>query len=240
MLTNIDLEKDLLDTILGNTILQTKVKSMFSMQNELNVLIDPTWFSEMNKENEWDFQRAIMIELGELMDHYGYKWWKGHNPNVDQCQLEVIDIAHFYLSHLMQKSLLEGNSAYFYAEQFSQELKTVEVDRSPKEVRRFLDYCISQAAIKAFDIDDFNILLNVFNITADELCDKYIVKNTLNIFRAKNGYKAGTYQKIWNGREDNEVLMDCYNALKGSPHLADELYTLLMNAYENITDQKAA
>ena len=31
-------------------------------------------------------------------------------------------------------------------------------------------------------------------------------KNILNRFRQENGYKDGTYKKIWNGEEDNEVL----------------------------------
>lgn len=37
----------------------------------------------------------------------------------------------------------------------------------------------------------------------------YAAKGALNIFRQKNGYKQGTYKKIWtaDGREDNYVLM---------------------------------
>ena len=34
----------------------------------------------------------------------------------------------------------------------------------------------------------------------------YVGKNVLNLFRQENGYKDGTYKKIWNGEEDNEVL----------------------------------
>jgi hypothetical protein len=59
------------------------------------------------------------------------------------------------------------------------------------------------------------------------------VKNTLNIFRAKNGYKAGTYKKIWNGKEDNEVLMEVFESLDpNSPSLAEELYQKLDKEYK--------
>ena len=33
-------------------------------------------------------------------------------------------------------------------------------------------------------------------------------KQTLTQFRQNNGYKDGTYQKVWGGREDNEFLTD--------------------------------
>ncbi len=41
-------------------------------------------------------------------------------------------------------------------------------------------------------------------------------KNVLNIFRRDNGYKAGTYQKSWQGREDNEHLVSVIHQLDAS------------------------
>lgn len=35
---------------------------------------------------------------------------------------------------------------------------------------------------------------------------QYTGKNVLNVFRQDHGYKAGTYIKVWDGREDNEHL----------------------------------
>lgn len=39
----------------------------------------------------------------------------------------------------------------------------------------------------------------------DSIYRSYLVKNVLNSFRNKNGYKQGTYKKIWGGEEDNDV-----------------------------------
>ena len=41
-----------------------------------------------------------------------------------------------------------------------------------------------------------------------DLYNLYSGKNILNQFRQDNGYKEGTYTKIWDGVEDNVVMMD--------------------------------
>ena len=47
-----------------------------------------------------------------------------------------------------------------------------------------------------------------------------------------NGYKAGTYQKLWQGREDNEHLFEILPGLDVSPdHLANALYEALVTRY---------
>src|SRR5690606_37979069 len=54
-----------------------------------------------NQHYEW--YRAIWVECAELMDHYGWKWWKKQTPDRDQVVLELIDIWHFGLSDLLQE-----------------------------------------------------------------------------------------------------------------------------------------
>lgn len=229
MLTELDLEKDLITEMTKETILDTKVRSMFFMQNELNSLIDNEWFNHKH----WDFQRASMIELGELMDHYGYKWWKKQEPNVDQCKLEVIDILHFHISHLIQVALRDSHKYDFYASELAENLTIVNVDKSPESVRALIDEAIFLASSKNFSSKALGFLMNAFEITPDELCNKYIIKNTLNIFRASNGYKQGTYIKTWNGREDNEVLMEIFATMdSNSPSLASDLYVKLEETYK--------
>jgi hypothetical protein len=226
-------EKELEESLMTSLVLKNKVQKMFEMQHELNLLIAPDWYTPEKKESGWDFQRAVMIEAAELMDHYGYKWWKHQTPDIEQCKLEVIDITHFYISYLIQKSMIESQDPYYYVQGFADELKVLEdLDDSALEVRAFIDYLIEASAQKAFDIEDLNILLNLFQITPDELCDTYIIKNTLNIFRARNGYKQGTYVKTWGGREDNEVLMDVSHTLNHSlVSFADDLYIKLAEEY---------
>lgn len=45
----------------------------------------------------------------------------------------------------------------------------------------------------------------------DMLFKLYLGKNTLNAFRQQNGYNNGTYKKVWNGLEDNQVLLNILN-----------------------------
>ena len=52
------------------------------------------------------------------------------------------------------------------------------------------------------------------------------------MFRQDKGYKEGTYQKIWNGREDNEYLVEIIGSLDSSrSEFKDEVYAALESAY---------
>jgi hypothetical protein len=69
-----------------------------------------------------------------------------------------------------------------------------------------------------------------FELTWNVLYELYIAKNVLNMFRQANGYKDGTYVKIWDGLEDNVILMDI---IKDNPAAsADELQRLLQERYD--------
>ena len=49
-------------------------------------------------------------------------------------------------------------------------------------------------------------LCKLLSLEFNELYKIYLGKNILNTFRQKNGYKTGTYKKIWMGFEDNHYL----------------------------------
>ena len=67
----------------------------------------------------------------------------------------------------------------------------------------------------------------------DELYEIYVGKNVLNMFRQDNGYKEGTYNKVWNGREDNEHLIELLEEINVAPALVPEkLYAALQNRYD--------
>jgi len=46
----------------------------------------------------------------------------------------------------------------------------------------------------------------VAGLTSEEIIELYKKKNELNWKRQKEGYKEGTYQKVKDGKEDNEAL----------------------------------
>ena len=56
----------------------------------------------------------------------------------------------------------------------------------------------------------------------------YIAKNVLNQFRQDNGYKDGSYKKVWGEKEDNEVMLDI---LSKEDLSAKKLYVELNKAY---------
>ena len=63
----------------------------------------------------------------------------------------------------------------------------------------------------------------------------YVGKNMLNVFRQKNGYKTGTYVKIWAGREDNQHLEELLNELPSDDSLPDSLLQALQSRYVELT-----
>ena len=61
---------------------------------------------------------------------------------------------------------------------------------------------------------------------------QYIGKNVLNMFRQDHGYKAGTYIKIWDGREDNEHLVEILELAElNDGDVRDALYQSLKARY---------
>ena len=59
-----------------------------------------------------------------------------------------------------------------------------------------------------------------------------ITKNCLNKFRQDYGYKDGSYQKIWNGREDNVVAFEIANEWGADEELFEQLYRDLETYYK--------
>ena len=87
-----------------------------------------------------------------------------------------------------------------------------------------------------FCSDDIDQLTNSFlsvtsqlGLDLSTLYALYIGKNILNKFRQNNGYKDGSYIKIWDGKEDNVVMQGLLaNREDITP---DELYEALGIAY---------
>ena len=56
----------------------------------------------------------------------------------------------------------------------------------------------------------------------------------LNIFRQDNGYKDGSYEKTWGGREDNEHLADILARLDcNAVSFKDDVYQALAQTYKD-------
>ncbi len=204
--------------------MQAQILTMLTLQDSMNCKVHPQW-----REQGYEWYRAIWVECAELMDHYGWKWWKKQQPDVEQVQLELIDIFHFGLSSLLAKNIP--------VEQLAVQLDTaLRVQYEKKEFRLALeDFVQLTLNQRVFNVDAFVQLMASAELGFDALYRGYVGKNVLNFFRQDNGYKDGSYIKNWAGREDNEHLVDLMASLDaGSQNFKDDLYAGLSQRYREL------
>ena len=203
----------------------TELEIMLSLQDKMNRKVHPEWIDQ-----DFAWFRAIWIECGELVDHYGYKWWKKQTPEMDQVKLEIVDIWHFGLS-----MLIDGRPYEAIAEDIEEALQKGDVaELGVIEATEALAESI--LATREFDVARFWALLVSADMSFADLFKQYVGKNVLNFFRQDNGYKDGTYIKQWAGREDNEHLTEILQSTPAESHdFADQLYAALATRYQSVT-----
>lgn len=185
---------------INENVVRAQLIDMIEIQGQLNLMIDPDW---MTSGHDW--QRCIMVELCELMDHFGYKFWKKQETDLKQCQLEVLDIFHFWISHSLSKKMNVNFEIMIHY--FSEKRPSTPRNFDNDLTRQRIDELVNKASNKFFAAHDMCKLIEMF-IDFEDVFKMYFAKNTLNIFRQTHGYKNGSYLKIWNGKEDNVVLME--------------------------------
>ena len=203
--------------------MKNKIINMLELQDAMNSRVNPDW---RNAGNEW--YRAIWMESSEMLEHFGWKWWKKQEPDCMQVKLEVVDIVHFALSIRLESGFALDETAEAIAQEIAAPHVTDDIRTTIEMLAR--ETLIDQGA-------HFSIIAGVMQLIGmpfDELYQIYVGKNVLNMFRQEKGYKLGTYQKIWNGREDNEHLADILETLDvDNPAYRDEVYAALSSKYES-------
>ncbi|HEY0665156.1 MAG TPA: dUTP diphosphatase [Gallionella sp.] len=182
---------------------------MLKMQDGMNSKVNPEW---VLAKNNW--HRAIQVEGVEAIEHHGWKWWKKQDSDMAQLRMELVDIWHFVLSAIIQAK--HGSIPLAKMEmlaEFHLRQKSVQFDNQYYQLAQMsllekLDLLVGLAAAKRTNLALFESLLNDCGMDWQGLFKQYLGKNVLNIFRQDHGYKAGTYIKIWDGREDNEHLIE--------------------------------
>jgi len=161
-----------------------------------------------------------------MLDHYGWKWWKHQQPDLEQVQLELVDIMHFAMSdYLLQDS---DNTAV--AARIEGELSD---PRQAKDIRAAIEV-MAQTTIaqQSMHFSDFANIMALIEMDFEELYRTYVGKNVLNFFRQDHGYKDGSYIKLWGGREDNEHLAELLASLdSNSADFRDAVYQGLKARY---------
>ena len=198
---------------------------MLEMQDNINSHVNQDW---KYANNDWTL--AILVETVEAIEHHGWKWWKHQEKDMNQLRMELVDIWHFMLSHslcFVPSTNPNQTAKYILA-----------LDSSNKKysTQSCLDNLKSFAAHAAMGTVNYTLFFSLceqVGMSVGMLFESYIGKNVLNKFRQDNGYKEGTYIKVWkDGREDNEHLMDYIRELDMEDESVDvNLYKLLAANY---------
>ena len=199
--------------------------NMLTMQHNMNTRVHENWV-----EQNFEWYRAAWIECGELIEHYGYKWWKKQVPDIEQVRLEVIDIWHFGLSALFRDGKnIDQIADEILADLAAHEPTGLEVREATEELAL---HCLQS---KGFSPSRFWDLMLASGLDFDSLYTAYVGKNVLNFFRQDHGYKDGSYIKNWAGREDNEHLSEMVATMDhSSPDFAEQVYAGLTARYREL------
>lgn len=179
-----------------------RVLRMAALQERHNVEIHHDW-----RHQGYAYYRAVWVECAELLDHYGWKWWKRQEADLDQVRLEIVDIWHFGLSELLRDGRIDLPNRKVSTEVMSAMMRagTPKASDFRLAVERLAETSLKN---QSFDPGAFAIVMASLPMNLAELHRLYIGKNLLNSFRQAHGYKDGSYVKLWQGREDNEHLVE--------------------------------
>lgn len=198
---------------------------MLELQDAMNSKVNSNW---RNAAYEW--YRAIWMEAGEMLEHFGWKWWKKQVPDTMQVKLEIVDIVHFALSIRLVQGGEQGSSLDAIAESIADDFAN---PQATGDIRTSIELLAKRTLMdEGAHFSNIAGIMNHLDMPFDELHEIYVGKNVLNIFRQDNGYKEGHYIKMWNGREDNEYLADILKKLDSdSQTFKSDIYDALEAAY---------
>lgn len=213
---------------------ETNARTMLALQADMNAKVNPNWL-----DAGYPFLRAVVMEGAEAIEHTGrWKWWRSGTPNVEQLRLELVDIFHFTLSALLvsqqgcvntaAKQLFELARSTNFSVPFDGTLYQIDALDTVEKLELLIGISVSRRInLVLFE----SIMLDV-EMSWNDLYREYIGKNVLNHFRQDNGYKSGSYQKLWDGREDNDHLIEIVTALDAnSIDFREQVYARLVARY---------
>ena len=196
-----------------------KLEEMFLLQKKLNDSTNGNnWELGVNKFNkEINWLRCIHMEVAELIESTPWKHWKNINsePDMNNIHVELVDIWHFLMSYILQETNVPRAVSLVNTHCIYEASQDVDVNLMVKEAEKlsYISLAIDTGNMPSFSgierfIDQFFRCCKISGLSFMWLQKLYIGKNCLNQFRQDNGYKEGHYIKVWNGNEDNVVMVD--------------------------------
>lgn len=214
-------------------------EAIVNSQHSLNKLTAGANY--LDRKLSWN--SPIIRESAELLESLGFEWWKKTNPDKENVKVETIDLLHFVTSETIQR-WYELDKNNFIAETISELQNYFNEEDIYEELEDDIDNLSLEDLVNLLNYnrhDRFYILKQMFKkqeMDNETVYVSYITKNCLNIFRQKNGYKEGTYIKMWNGQEDNVIAFELSNKIGAVETLSDELYEQLTNYYNKMVVSK--
>ncbi len=218
-----------------------KLEEMFLLQKELNDNTNgKNWELGVNKfDKEINWLRCIHMEVAELIDSTPWKHWKNikDDPDMNNIHVELVDIWHFLMSYVLSEtnipkavSLVNTHCIYEASEDLDIKLLIKETEKLS-----YIALAIQTGNMPSFSgierfIDQFFRCCKISGLSFTWLQKLYIGKNCLNQFRQDNGYKEGTYIKVWNGDEDNVVMVALLEQMENVSF--NVLYEALQEKYD--------
>ena len=217
-----------------------KLEEMFLLQKELNDSTNgKNWELGQNKfGKDINWLRCIHMEVAELIESTPWKHWKNINaePDMNNIHVELVDIWHFLMSYILQEtnvpravSLVNTHCIYEAVEDIDVKLMVTEAEKLS-----YISLAIETGNMPSFSgierfIDQFFRCCKISGLSFTWLQKLYIGKNCLNKFRQDHGYREGTYIKVWNGHEDNVIMIETLETMENVGF--KELYSRLEDNY---------
>ena len=241
----------------------SRISDMLTMQNKLNNYTNGEgWKKGMTSEGlviNWPLH--IILESVELICSFPHKHWKNIAwteeelaKGLENSRMELVDIWHFVLSQLITeygdddyeiggglpphllddiKMDLAKLESKFVKKNFKSANVAEVIDATNKLIHYF------SAPHVAMTPTTFRIMFEIaqtLDMSFNDIYKLYMLKNVLNAFRQDNGYRDGSYIKIWNiggvEEEDNWWLKKLMEEEGGD---AESLETRLSKLYAQIS-----
>ena len=215
-----------------------QAQQIAKLQTQFNQGLDANWPTAPTLVR--DDLAAVIVELGERYDHLGYKWWKKQTPDMAQANMELIDVLHFALSDVIEVLACDGSASPVETAGMKLAEASIRADGKDAQDAKWL---LRHTALEGrpdlarplcFGNESLTQLLSMLYAAygnAESVYVSYVGKNALNHVRQQRGYKEGTYIKMWQQEEDNEVmvrlLLDSDQILKSDTPLDDAIALLL-------------
>ncbi|HEY9202883.1 MAG TPA: dUTP diphosphatase [Sulfurimonas sp.] len=222
-----------------------KILLMLQLQASLNEATNgDKWTEGITKNGKViNWRRCIYMECAEMIDSFSWKHWKNIDQEADwdNLQVEVVDVWHFVMSLAIEnysqtlRGQVEDLAINISESKSFKKIDTKEAlfasqDETIQKIESIMIDTLSRGPLDLEKlIADFFDLVVMSGLNLESLYNLYVGKNILNQFRQDNGYKDGSYIKVWAGEEDNVIMKRILE--QNSDIKPDELYKELTKLY---------